>query len=215
MPGWARYIRRMHESVIFHAPARTRGFTLIELMVTVAVLVVLATVAVPGLQEYAARSGMASIRNDFSVALQRARADAISRNTCVSLCQLAAGSQNTCAAAGGNWHEGWIVHVNAACNGVVPTAALAAGDIIAVRQPGNGRYQLTQVINGTPDPLVTFDARGTLVTGGLTFRVADAKVTDGPNERDIVMNMQGRVAIQAKGKDSPKADVETAEAEGE
>ena len=184
-------------------------------MVTVAVLVVLATVAVPGLQEYVARSGMAAIRNDFSVALQRARADAINRNTCVSLCQLAAGSQNTCAADGGNWHEGWIVHVNAACNGLVPAGALPAGDIIAVRQPGNDRYQLTQVTQGTPDPLVTFDARGTLVTGGGRFRVADAKVTDGPNERDIVMNRQGRVAVQAKGDDAPATDEETAEAKEE
>ena len=207
----------MRKSVFFHGSGSAAGFTLIEVMVTVAVLVILAAVAVPGLQGFVARSGMTSIRNDFSVALQRARADAINRNTCVSICQLASGKQDTCAPSGerGNWHQGWIIHVNSACTSAAPAAALSADDIIAVRQPGSDRYLLTEKTKGTPATLMTFDARGTLVTGGITFQATDATVDESPNARDIVINMQGRVAVRPLGAESPATDGETAVAEGE
>lgn len=193
----------MRKSVFFHGFRREHGFTLIELMVTVAVLVILASVAVPGLQEFAVRSGMASIRDDFAIALQRTRADAIHRNTCVSMCQLASGSQNTCAPAAerGNWHQGWVSFVNNACSGSAPTAALPAADIIAVRQPGNQRYELIDQ-SGTAEDVVTFDARGSLVSGSASYRVTDAKVTDSRHERDIVVSLQGRVAVQVVSKKS-------------
>lgn len=208
----------MRKSVFFHGRGLSSGFTLIELMVTVAVLVILATVAVPGLQDFVARSGMTSIRNDFSVALQRARADAINRNTCVSICQMASGKQNICAAPAeqGNWHRGWIIHVNNACATTAPTAALPAEDIIAVRQPGNERYRLIERTQGTPESLLTFDARGTLVTGGITFEATDASVDQSPNARNIVINMQGRVAVRAPDAESSEVDgEETASTEGE
>lgn len=193
----------MRKSVLFHAFRRGQGFTIIELMVTVAVLVILASVAVPGLQEFAVRSGMASIRDDFAIALQRTRTEAISRNTCVSMCQLASGSQNTCAPAAerGNWHQGWVAFINNACSGVAPTAALPAGDIIAVRQPGNQRYELIDQ-SATAEDVVTFDARGSLVSGSASYRVSDAKVTDSRHARDIVVSLQGRVAVQLVTKKS-------------
>ena len=204
----------MHKSVIFNDSAAESGFTLIEMMVTVAVLVILAMVAGPGLQEYVARSGMTSVRNDFSVALQRARSDAISRNTCVSICQLASASAGTCASAGelGNWHKGWIIHVNNSCTTVAPAVALPPDDIIAVRQAGNDRYRLTDKSQVAPASLLTFDARGTLVSGGASFEVTDAKDKGSPNARVIVINMQGRVAVRSFGA-LAQADGESVSAE--
>lgn len=175
-----------------------RGFTLVEAMVTVAVLVILATVAVPNLQEFAIRSGMSSIRDDFAIALQRARTDAINRNTCVSLCQLAAGSQNTCAPAAqrGNWQQGWVIYVDDTCNSSAPAGALPAGNILAVRQPGNQRYLLTEVAsNGASLPVVTYDARGVMVSRASTFHAIDSQNAESKHARDIRLSPQGRVAI--------------------
>jgi type IV fimbrial biogenesis protein FimT len=193
----------MHKMVIFHAFRRAHGFTLIELMVTVAVVVILAIVAVPNLQEFATRSGMASIRDDFAIALQRARADAINRNTCVSICQLADGSTSACASAAerGKWHKGWLTYVNDACSAAAPTAVLTATQIIAVRQPGNQRYMLEDQSKVAED-VVTFDARGTLVGGAATYRVIDSQVRDSRHERDIVVSFQGRVSVQQVGRPS-------------
>lgn len=205
----------MRKSVFFHASRRTRGFTLVELMVTVAVLVILATIAVPGLQEFAVRSGMASIRDDFSVALQRARTDAITRNTCVSICQLASGSTTTCAPAAqrGNWHQGWAIYMNNACTSVAPTGALPAGDIIAIRQPGNQRYQLLEDTDGAALGVATFDARGAMVSRAATFHVVDAQNEESPLARDIRLSPQGRVAIVLPSDSGTEGGAVSAEAE--
>lgn len=172
-----------------------RGFTLVEMMVTIAVLVILATVAVPGLQEYAVRSGMAAIRDDFAIALQRTRADAISRNTCVSMCQLASGSTSACApeAELGQWHQGWLTYVNDSCSGEVPVGGVSAGDVISVRQPSNQRYTLADNLKSG---VVTFDARGSLVSGAATYGVKDSLDKDSKHARDIVVSKQGRVVVR-------------------
>jgi len=173
-----------------------RGFTLVELMVTVAVMAILAAVAVPGMQAFLAKSGMNSVKDDFAIALQRARLDAINRNTCVSVCQLASSGGNTCATgtAVGNWHQGWITYTNAACSGTAATA-LTADQVISVRQPGNQRYTLKDEGASKADVL-TFDARGTLVAGEAKYEVRDANVDNSPYKRDITVSMQGRVFVK-------------------
>lgn len=168
------------------------GFTLVELMVTVAVVAILAAVAVPGMQSFLAKSGMNNVRDDFAIALQRARLDAINRNTCVSMCQLAAAGGNQCAAAaaGGQWHQGWVTFVDGACSGTLAAVA----DVISVRQPGNARYTL-RVRDGGTVGVLTFDPRGTLVAGLATYQVRDAKVDNSPHKRDITVSRQGRVEV--------------------
>lgn len=178
------------------------GFTLVELMVTVAVVAILAAVAVPGMQSFLAKSGMNSVRDDFAIALQRARLDAINRNTCVSVCQLQSGTTNTCVTQGaqlGQWHNGWIVYANETCAAPTgATAVVAAANLIAVRQPGNLRYQVQDQATGDPEPVITYNPRGLLRTGGARFRVVDSQDSQvNPFGRDIVLNFQGRVSVQA------------------
>lgn len=173
-----------------------RGFTLVEMMVTIAVLVILASIAVPGLQAFTTRSGMNAIRDDFSIALQRARLDAISRNTCVSVCQLAEGSTDACVTtARQGWQEGWLVYVNSACSSKLPEAALPKGEIISVRQAGDTRFQL---IEEDSEGHVTFDARGTQIGQWFSGYTQDGQYSqDEPNPlaRAIVVNPQGRVSV--------------------
>ncbi len=173
-------------------------------MVTVAVLAILAAVAVPGMQGFLARSGMNAVKDDFAIGLQRARLDAINRNTCVSMCQMTAPGSTTCQTnegAAGNWHLGWITYVNNAC--AAPTgAALAAADVIAVREPGNPRYTLRN--NGAnTNTAVTFDPRGTLMTGLGSFTVSDSQDQTSSLNREIVINLQGRVDVRLASTKKP------------
>jgi type II secretion system protein H len=54
-----------------------RGFTLIELMVTIAVLAILATLTAPSLENAIKKREIESTGNDFEKALSQARADAV------------------------------------------------------------------------------------------------------------------------------------------
>jgi type IV fimbrial biogenesis protein FimT len=85
--------------------ARTRGFTLIELMVALSVLAMLMFMAVPSFRDAGLPGQLRSVANDLVGATQLARSEAIKRNAVVTLCVSAGG--NACET--GNWQQGWIV----------------------------------------------------------------------------------------------------------
>lgn len=115
-------------STFFGARARIRGFTLIELMVTLAVAAVLAGLAAPSIKDFIVRSRMTNIGNEFTSGVLRARNEAINRNTCVTLCMstTAGGAAPVCATSGTDWQVGWIAFLNPSCN----SAANAPSDTI-------------------------------------------------------------------------------------
>lgn len=85
----------------------TAGFTLIELMVTVAVLAIVIRFAIPGMNDVILSNRLTSYANDFVSSALLARGEAIKRNRTVTLC--AAGATDTACAASGGWQQGWIV----------------------------------------------------------------------------------------------------------
>jgi type IV fimbrial biogenesis protein FimT len=80
------------------------GFTLIELMITLAVAASLVTLAVPSFNEAMLGSKLNTLSNNFVASAQLARSEAIKRNTAVTLCASSDGS--TCTGA---WGDGWVV----------------------------------------------------------------------------------------------------------
>ena len=65
------------------APAKTRafGFSLVELMIGIAVMLILATLAVPSFQTWMQNSQIRTAAESIANGLQRARAEAVARNT--------------------------------------------------------------------------------------------------------------------------------------
>ncbi|WP_163577770.1 GspH/FimT family pseudopilin [Halomonas faecis] len=70
---------------------RQRGFTLIELLVTIAVIVIMATIAIPGFQSMMATNRLNSDYNEILSGLYLARSEAIKRREEVSF-EVMAGS---------------------------------------------------------------------------------------------------------------------------
>lgn len=67
-------------------PARARGFTLVELMVTLAVAAILIGIATPSFTSLMNSNRLSSAANEMVAVIQTARMEAIRRNTTVSVC---------------------------------------------------------------------------------------------------------------------------------
>lgn len=78
-----------------------RGFSLIELMVSIGILVIVAGIGTPMMTQFFQNSRISAANNDLYAMVNVARAEAIRRNTRVTLCGLSAPS-GTCLAVTGN-----------------------------------------------------------------------------------------------------------------
>lgn len=107
---------------------RSAGFSLIELMITIAILAILLSLAAPSLQRLIATNRMAGSANELLGSMQLGRNEALKRRIPVSLCPSTDG-----VACGGNWADGWIVTVD---DSVVGTATVSVDEVLRVFRDG-------------------------------------------------------------------------------
>jgi type IV fimbrial biogenesis protein FimT len=88
-----------------HNKSTMVGFTLIELMVTIALAAIILTQAVPSFNALVQNNRLISQKNEFISTLNLARSEALKRGTRVTVC--ASTDQTTCDTA--DWEQGWIV----------------------------------------------------------------------------------------------------------
>lgn len=144
------------------------GFTLIEAMVAIAVMLVLITIAVPSFKDASHRSQVRAAANDLVASAHFARSEAIKRNAPVTMCMSSDGEH---CATSGSWEQGWIIRANttlrrrnAATSGVritaggtvsltfQPTGVDATAVVFTVCRPASG--------DDLEERVVTIDATG-------------------------------------------------------
>lgn len=116
-PPIAHHSTPSAESVTFElAPDKTyfdmkipghKGFTLVELMVTVAILAIVLAIAVPSFQGLIRDQQATTVANEVVSAIALARSEAIKRNRNVTVCRRNAAG--TDCDSGTNWAAGWAV----------------------------------------------------------------------------------------------------------
>lgn len=154
-----------------------KGFTLIELMVTISVAAILLVIAVPNFQTFVLNNRITGQANDMMTALNYARSEAIKRGTPVSM-RSSAGSTN--------WSAGWFVFSDPNGNGAVDT-----GDTTLRIWPalGGGNTLNADLTS------VTFDSSGFARASATTFRLCDSRLTS--FARNIQLAGSGRAKVAA------------------
>lgn len=107
--------------MLSHTPSSTmllnsqsnKGFTVIELLVTISVMAILLAVAVPSFWTFIQSNRVTAQANELVTALNYVRSEAINRGEIVSLCMTDQADPPACATGGSNdWSSGWLAFIN-------------------------------------------------------------------------------------------------------
>lgn len=168
-----------------------RGFTLVELMVTLAVAAILATLAVPAMQNFIAARTVQAQADELASALRLARSEALKRGVEVSVCAAKATDASACAGSSA-WINGWVVFADRDHDGTVDKDD---DTVIRVQSKAGGGLK---EISATAS-VVVFRRNGLLLSGDtpLVLKPNFASTSSGYSAavRSVCVNMQGRVAI--------------------
>lgn len=181
---------------------RQRGFTLIELIVTVAIVAIVLAIGVPSFQGMMRSNRAAAHTNDFLSSLNLARSEAIKRGIGwrVVMCP---GNQAGCS--GTAWGNGWIVFIDADANadGLLNEATNNNGQwdageqILRVHERLDGNDTLTG--NGPVSTYISFASDGStrlisnaFQAGTLTFSLCNST----NQQNTVVINSVGRARVE-------------------
>jgi len=157
------------------------GFTLMELMVGIAVVAILAGLAAPNFRVFINNNRVTAAQNDLVAALNLARSESVRRSTTVSVCSSTDGA--SCATKN-DWPSGWIVFLDPGAAGTVAASANVLQKWGAIA----GGVQFT-----TASGLVQYQPTGTIVGPAATVDISYSGC-GGPNKRHLQISLSGSIS---------------------
>ena len=172
---------------------RRGGFTLVELMVTVALAGILVALGVPSFLRALGRHAIMAQAEELQDAVRIGRDEAMKRGGPVVLCRTEAASPGHCAGTSGDWQT-WLLFADIGRSG-----AFAAGDpILRQHVDVSGRMTVsseTSAIRFESTGIAHADNGTAVIALGPAGGAADGSATDRALRRQVCINPRGAVAI--------------------
>jgi len=174
---------------------RSRGFTLIELMITLVIMALVITVGIPSLTEFVAAQRVRTAASDLVADIALARAEAIKESRPAILERL--------TGATGTWKDGWRVCVDFDRNGSCGTA-----EVRKVTTAISGRSRVCATAADLANRIV-FRPDGRIVRVGTPGANDGLKVSDDYADADtsndrirlVFLGVSGRARIEVQDND--------------
>jgi type IV fimbrial biogenesis protein FimT len=172
--------------VSLQAFSRSKGVTVVELMMAIAIAGILTAIALPSFSSSLASNRMANTANEFLATVAFARSEAMRNNRGSVFCASADGS-----ACGGGWEDGWIVWADANADGVRQTSG--PGEEPVLRRQG----PLLKQESAGGATTIRFSARGSVIagTGAIVLR-AEGCSSGQPFQRSLQVLAGGMARVQ-------------------
>ena len=156
-------------------PRSASGFTMIELVIVVAIAIILATVGIPSMRSFMSSQRIKTTSFDMIAMLTIARSEAIKRNTPVQA-----------APVNSDWMQGWVVSPQATTTNVISQqGAMHATDITVTCLVAGVAQTCAPVVYGTSGRLLAG-------TQAQSIQIVSTSVAAGQNARCIWVDLSGR-----------------------
>ena len=176
-------------------PRARRGFTLIELVITIALATILMTLAAPSMIKMTKINRVQTEASSFVSDLMLARTEAVKRGQSVSVCITTAGSS---CLTGNAWNQGWMVFLDTAAGCTLPSGVSA----IKVRSGFSGSDTLTGPTTSTN--CVTFNREGFTSNLGASAVTFTLHTSDSLAQatRCVQVDLGGHITTETTGQGS-------------
>ncbi len=161
----------------------TRGITLVELLISLTIIGILFSIAIPGFANLIDSQRTVSVTNMLVAQFARARSEAITKHQQVTLCSSADG--NTCL-TDSNWSNGMLMFFDSNRN-----EKREAGEQ-AITVMDKTDLQNMTILTNQFRPAMAYRPDGITAGTNMTMRICSA---DGILQRQIIINMGGRARL--------------------
>ena len=177
---------------------RVHGFTVVELMMAVAILGILTLIALPNFENQVRRSAINKVQEDLYADLVFARSESIARGRHVSICAVSDPEADlpSCSSSEDDWNKGWMVFTDSNHDGDVDAAVnYTPADEYLRLYTNSNKDQMTL---STDKTAITYSSRGMLkTTTGSTLTFCDKKASY--SDALVISPGTGRVRYDVDG----------------
>lgn len=192
---------------------RDTGFTLVELIIALAILAIVAVGVVPAIGDIMTRNRSATLTNEFLAALNYARSEAVTRTRPVTMCRIDStagqctqaniGTGKCVCVTGGadestnGWEDGWMTFVDRQRTASVNT--LQGDELLQMQPPLGGGFTIRGASNSIVKDFIRFEPNGTAIDVS-NARIAICAAGTDSTEGSLRMNTARRITITATGR---------------